>query len=266
MPRSLDHIVHAVRDLDAAAALYEKLGFIVSARNKHPWGTHNRIVQLDGNYIELLTVGEPDKIAPHAAHSFSFGAFHRDFLVREQGLSMLLLRSHDAKANNAAWREAAIGDFEVFDFEREGQRADGATVKLAFSLIFAADPNAPDTGFAACQHYYPENFWNPAVQKHVNGVKGIGGVVLVADEPARHRDFLEAYTGGDARDGEGGFAIHLSGTTIDIVTPAAFLHRFGVAAPDTARGMRLAALRFSGAEKAALQRVSGALLLFEPGR
>ncbi|MEI9805413.1 MAG: VOC family protein [Pseudolabrys sp.] len=36
MPRSLDHIVHAVHDLDAAAEAYARLGFIVGARNKHP--------------------------------------------------------------------------------------------------------------------------------------------------------------------------------------------------------------------------------------
>src|SRR5882757_9552678 len=103
MIRGLDHIVHAVHDLDVAAALYQSLGFTVGARDKHPWGTHNRIIQLDGTYIELLTVGEPDKIAPHAAHSYSFGAFHRDFLTREQGLAMLLLNSRDAKADNAGW-------------------------------------------------------------------------------------------------------------------------------------------------------------------
>jgi catechol 2,3-dioxygenase-like lactoylglutathione lyase family enzyme len=46
MTRGLDHIVHAVRDLDAAAELYRSLGFTVGARNRHPWGTHNIIVQL----------------------------------------------------------------------------------------------------------------------------------------------------------------------------------------------------------------------------
>ncbi|HME30252.1 MAG TPA: VOC family protein [Pseudolabrys sp.] len=56
MPRGLDHIVHAVRDLDAAADLYRRLGFNVGARNRHPWGTHNHIVQLPGFFIELLAV------------------------------------------------------------------------------------------------------------------------------------------------------------------------------------------------------------------
>ncbi len=57
MPRGLDHIVHAVRDLDAAGELYARLGFTVGARNAHPWGTHNRIVQFSGFFVELLTIG-----------------------------------------------------------------------------------------------------------------------------------------------------------------------------------------------------------------
>jgi catechol 2,3-dioxygenase-like lactoylglutathione lyase family enzyme len=36
MARGLDHIIHAVRDLDAAAELYRRLGFTVGARNRHP--------------------------------------------------------------------------------------------------------------------------------------------------------------------------------------------------------------------------------------
>lgn len=56
MPHGLDHIVHAVRDLDAAAEFYGRAGFTVGARNRHPWGTHNRIVQLKNCYIEILEV------------------------------------------------------------------------------------------------------------------------------------------------------------------------------------------------------------------
>ncbi|MGP8122859.1 MAG: VOC family protein, partial [Xanthobacteraceae bacterium] len=44
MSRGLDHIVHAVRGLDAAAEFYRRAGFVVGARNRHPWGTHNHIV------------------------------------------------------------------------------------------------------------------------------------------------------------------------------------------------------------------------------
>ena len=87
MPHGLDHIVHAVHDLDAAGEFYSSAGFTVGGRNRHPWGTHNRIVQLKNCYIELLEVAEPQEIPPHGEHSFSFGAFNRDFLLARQGLS-----------------------------------------------------------------------------------------------------------------------------------------------------------------------------------
>ena len=88
MARGLDHVVHAVRDLDATAELYCRLGFTVGARNRHPWGTHNQIVQLPGFFIELLTLAEPDKLG---ADGFSrlFGGYTRDFLKRDEGLSLL---------------------------------------------------------------------------------------------------------------------------------------------------------------------------------
>src|SRR3954463_8993471 len=110
MARGLDHIVHAVRDLDAAAARYAQLGFMVGARNRHPWGTHNRIVQLAGTYLELLTVAEPELIPAHQPGSFSFGAFNRDFLTGRQGLSMLAITGAGA-ADADRFRDAGIGDF-----------------------------------------------------------------------------------------------------------------------------------------------------------
>ena len=57
--RGLDHLVLGVRDLEADAAFCEALGFTVGARNRHPWGTHNRIIQFPGSFLELITVGEP---------------------------------------------------------------------------------------------------------------------------------------------------------------------------------------------------------------
>jgi hypothetical protein len=268
LARGLDHIVHAVHDLDAAAEAYARLGFTVGARNKHPWGTHNRIVQFDRTFIELLSIGELEKIEPHGPRSFSFGAFHRDFLLREQGLDMILLEGSDAKADAAGFRTSGIGDFEIFNFERQGQRPDGSIVKLAFSLVFAADPASPHVGFGTCRHYFPENFWNSECQKHANGVKRIAGLVLVADEPMRHRDFLKFYSGADhLRDTGGGYAIDLPNGTIDMMTPAEFTARFAMPAPDKSRGPRFAALRFDGGVGVpGSQAISGAVLLFQSNR
>ena len=100
MPRGLDHIVHAVRNLDASADLYRRLGFTVGARNRHPWGTHNHIVQFPGCFIELLTLAEPDKLGSDG-FSTLFGAYNRDFLQRDEGLSVLILESKNAHADES---------------------------------------------------------------------------------------------------------------------------------------------------------------------
>src|SRR3979490_573407 len=96
MPHGLDHIVHAVRDLDAAAEFYRRAGFTVGARNRHAWGTHNRIVQLTNCYIQILEVAEPQKIVPHGARSCSFGEWQPGFLAVGEGFSMLILNSSNA--------------------------------------------------------------------------------------------------------------------------------------------------------------------------
>lgn len=136
-------------------------------------------------------------------------------------------------------------------FDREGRRPDGSTVKVGFSLTFADDKAASDIRFATCQQHYPENFWNPAFQKHENGVERVDSVVLVADVPADHRRFLLTLTGADrTRDTDSGFVIDLPRGAIEVMTPTDYAGRFGADAPDTTRGARLAALRFSGAKVA----------------
>jgi catechol 2,3-dioxygenase-like lactoylglutathione lyase family enzyme len=254
MPRGIDHIVHAVRDLDAAADLYRSLGFTVGARNKHPWGTHNVIVQLQNLFIELLTLAEPEKLGDDG-FSKMFGAFNGEFIRRHEGLSLLILQSRDARADEAAFRANNIAAAEVMRFEREGRRPDGSTVKLAFSLAFAADSLAPDIHFAVCQHHYPENFWNPAFQKHANGASGISGIVMVASDPRRHLDFMQGFVGTAAKPNADGFAIETTGGAFDVITPAAFTRRFGVVPPETSGGARLAAIRFSVADASLLQAV-----------
>jgi hypothetical protein len=238
--------VHAVHDLDAVGESYRRMGFTVGARNRHPWGTHNRIVQFPGVFIELLTVGEAERIPAARARSISFGGFTADFLTRGEGLSMLVLEGKGAAADAAAFRAAGIGDFDVFDFEREGRSPAGAPVKVAFSLAFAADPKAPDTGFFTCQQHYPDNFWNPAFQRHANGVTGVAGVVFVAENPSDHHIFLKAFAGvSDLQATSAGIAIATPRGEIQVMDPAAYRLHFAVEPPGTSRGMRLAAIRFA---------------------
>lgn len=251
MPHGLDHIVHAVRDVDAAADFYVRAGFTVGGRNRHPWGTHNRIVQLKNCYIEILEVAEPEKIVAHGPRSFSFGAFNRDFLAHREAFSMLLLNSRDAAADARSFEASGIGAFDVFDFAREGKRPDGSTAKLAFSLAFAVEPNSPDVRFAVCQHHFPENFWNPAVQTHANGAQSVRGVVMIASDPPTHQDFLKAYTGVDKlASGAAGVTTSTENGDIDIWEPTAARDLFGLAVEAGGDGLTLNAMRFVVADLA----------------
>ena len=107
MPRGLDHVVHAVSDLEGAARLYRRLGFTVGARNRHSWGTHNHVVQLPGFFIELLTVAEPENLGTDGFSNL-FGRFHQSFISNQDGLSLLLLATDDAATDAAAMQSAGI--------------------------------------------------------------------------------------------------------------------------------------------------------------
>ena len=252
MPGGLDHLVHAVRDLDAAAELYRRLGFTLGARNRHAWGTHNHLVQTPGFFVELLTVAGPGKLGSDG-FSALFGTFNRLFLKDQEGLSLLILESPDAAADAARFRTAGIGASDALRFEREGKRPDGSTVNVGFSLAFARDAKAPAIGFAVCQHHFPENFWNPAFQQHANTASGIAATVVVSEDPRDHEAFLSAFTGVRADSASAsGITASTSRGEISVMHPVAFRSRFGVEPPDVSRGARLAAAQFRVRDRAAL--------------
>ncbi len=246
MSRGIDHVIHLVRDLDAAASLYEKLGFLVGGRNKHPFGTHNRIVQLDGSYIEILEVAEPQKIQG-AGGPTSFAHFHRDFLAKNgEGLSGLVLASADANADKAAFDKAGFGGFPVFDFGRMGRRPDGSEAELAFSLAFLREPETVDAMTFVCQHKRPENFWFGELQTHPNGAARVTGAFFTADSPTDHQYFLQAWTGiRDPRSTSLGVTAETPRGTIQITESRPFEDAFG-AVPKAGPGLRFSAVTFGG--------------------
>jgi hypothetical protein len=253
MPRGLDHIVHAMRDLDAGADLYRRLGFTVGARNRHRWGTHNHIVQLPGFFIEVLTMAEPEKLTGEGIPQL-FGDFNKRFLEKGEGFSLLILESTDASADARAFEAAKIAASEALRFERDGKKPDGSPVKVAFSLAFARDALAPTHNFAVCQQHFPDSFWNADYQRHANGVTGVAGAVMVAENPSDHHIFLSAFAGErELLSSSAGITVTTPRGEIQVVTPAAYSDLFGMAAPDVSGGGRLAALRLLSSDMNATQ-------------
>lgn len=251
--RRIDHLVVAVHDLDGAAAFYGRLGFQVGARNRHPWGTENRLIQFGRSFIELITVGDDAGAIPeHAPGRFSFGAFVRDTLRTREGLAMLVLGSDDAAADAARFARAGLGTFEPFFFERTGRRPDGRETRVAFTLAFAVDPGGAEAGFFVCQQHYPENFWNPAFQQHDNGATGIAAVGMAAADPGAHARFLAGLSESSAHpEPDGGVSLVLDGATLRVRPDPALqgglhLRSITIAVPDVAsQAARLAAERIA---------------------
>jgi catechol 2,3-dioxygenase-like lactoylglutathione lyase family enzyme len=228
-PRRLDHLVLPSRDLEAQAEFWRRLGFQVGARNVHPWGTQNRLIQFDGSFLELITLGDSATPPDHAPRAFSFGAHVRDFLAREEaGLSMLVKDTDDALADALWHRQAGIGDYEPFHFGRKAKRADGGDTEVAFTLAFASAESMPMLSFFACQNHFPENFWQTELQRHENGVTAISEVLIIADEPSWSLGFAKAFFGGEvAFDADRGLTACLGPTRIFVATPAEAAARVG---------------------------------------
>ncbi len=254
--RGLDHAAHLVRDLDGTAAFYERAGFQVGARNRHPWGTHNRLVQFPGFFVEILTIGEPEKIAVAKPGEFSFGAFNRDVLTRQgDGLSCLILEGKNPAGDKQAYDKSGFGGFDIFKFSRKGKRADGSETDVGFELVFAADPASPNVAFFTCMQTHPENFWSPAFQKHPNGVTGIKAAVLTAENPTDHHVFLSAFTGiRDIQASSRGITINTPRGQIFALDPRAFRDTFGVEA-ERDPGLGFSALVFGSSDLALTRKV-----------
>jgi hypothetical protein len=242
--KGIDHLVLCGRDHPAMRAIYAALGFTLTPEARHPFGTGNSLIQLEGCFLELLSVFEPDKIREPDAGHFSFAAFNRDFLAEREGLSMLVLDSADARADVAAFRAAGLKTYEPFDFSRQARLPDGSEATVGFSLAFATDPKLPNTAFFTSQQHAPQHFWKAKYQRHPNRALTILEVSLVAEKPTDHAQFLSAFSGIRAEPVKGGITVRTARGNVSCVTPECFAESFARKAPDVADGPRFGGFTF----------------------
>jgi hypothetical protein len=254
-PRGLDHLVIAARDLDALASLYRRLGFTVGARNRHPWGTLNHIVQFDGHFLELIGLEAGFKTPAADEPAASFATFIAEYLDRRDGVAMLVCESLDAAADQLAFAARGIAKPKTLFFERRGKRPDGSDVHVAFTLAFAATPAIPGAGFFVCQQHFPEAFWNPMFQVHTNTVQGVAAAMMVAADPSAAKPFLSGYLGDPPiTEIEGGLRFTTPRGAVEVLTPAGFATATGeTVSARTGEGPHFAGIRFRLNTPAALR-------------
>jgi hypothetical protein len=239
--RGIDHLVLATGDLAAARARYAALGFTLTPDARHPFGTGNFLVQLQGSFLEIVTVFEPEKIPPHVDGGFSFGAFNRNYLKGGDGFSMLGLESRDALADHEAFRAAGLQTYEPFAFTRQARLPSGEEATVGFALAFTSHPEVSDAGFFTCQQRAPQHFWKPEYQRHANTAEAVADVWFVAEEPLRFAEFFQGFAGtGDVTAADGRVDVYTGRGVMVAATPRRFEEAFELAPPTHHRGPRFA--------------------------
>ena len=166
----LDHLGHFVPDLDAAAAVWEKLGFAVTPVSHHevagkPAGTANRCVMLEEGYLELLA---PTMDTPHANRV-------REHMKRFVGVHLACFGTPAAQAEHARLGMQGFEPEPLVNLERKVESG-----KLArFSVIYLPPGKMAEGRVQYCEHLTPEHVWR---EGFVNPFR-LRAVYVVADDP-----------------------------------------------------------------------------------
>lgn len=184
MLTGIDHLVIAVRDLDAAVRSYQALGFLVVTGGRHPAATHNALVAFaDGAYLELLAFYEVDP-----SHRW-WGP-----LERGGGIVDFCARTSDLEADLAAFRAAGV----EMDDRVAGARSRPDGYRIRWTLA------APRPAFQGLlpfliQDETPRHERVPSRTAHPNQIIGIRSLTVVTPALAPARQWYSQALG---RDGE----------------------------------------------------------------
>jgi len=193
--KGLDHVVVMVDGIDAAQAAYERLGFQVQPRGFHrKLGTANHLMIFDTDYFEILGIVEDTE----------FNAERREWLKNGGGLANVALATDGADLSFDAFRKAGLNPDAPLFFDRAVEVA-GKTEHAQFRTVRIPKTNMPVVGFFVCEHITPQFVYRPEWAKHPNGARGIAGVTVIAEQPAKWIPELEKYFGAGSarRDGTG---------------------------------------------------------------
>ncbi|WP_223817021.1 VOC family protein [Pantoea sp. M_5] len=183
------------------------------------------------------------------------------------GLSGLVWKSSDAESEflhlerqdldgdppAAFWRPVTLPDGSVSE-------AHFRTVRLRASLI-------PNGRSFFCQHLTPDTVWQPAWQRHHNGVQNISEFVIVAQDPA-HAAQVYSRLFGAAKVlacPEGAFVLRAGAATVRFASADYAQQRFGPLPEDYDGSARMVALGFATTDLALVKNalLAGNILFHE---
>jgi hypothetical protein len=231
---TLDHVVVNARDdMDAAAAIYRKLGFTLTPRGFHTLGSMNHLAMFGTDYFELIAI-------PKGATSGRL-----DLLNYPAGLNGLVFGTDDSAATYAALHAAGVPIEPPQEFSRPVEIG-GAKRDAVFRTVRFKAEVIPAGRVYFCHHFTRDLVWRDEWRHHANGTVAVARMVIADEKPSGAAEMYKRMFGPDAmRPIEGGESLTVGNARVDIVTPAELKRQFGAACPDAhGRASYMAALSF----------------------
>src|SRR6476620_7565919 len=215
--KGLDHVVVMVDGIDVAQRQYERLGFQVQPRGFHrKLGTANHLMIFEKDYFEILGIVEDTE----------FNAERRDWLKDGGGLANVALATDGADLAFDAFKAAGLNPDAPLFFDRAVEVA-GKTEHAQFRTVRIPKTNMPVVGFFVCEHLTPQFVYRSEWAQHPNGARGILGVTVIAEQPAKWTGELEKYFGKGAVKREVASIVAATGTQpIRYLTRQDYLARY----------------------------------------
>lgn len=231
VPPRLDHVVISTKDdLDAAAALYRRLGFALTERGHHSKGTTNHLAIFGETYLELL--GYP------AGQAGRFPAL----AAGPVGLNALVFKPPATEDFVDQLRQGGAQFEEPSHFFRPVRHAGGEGV-ARFATATLRDSRLPSGRIFFCRHFTPELVWREEWRGHPNGVTDVGEFVFSAADPVATAGIFGDLFGAElVRRVEGGVAVTAGRAEVLVLTPSFAAARLGGDLP-RAEGMAALGLR-----------------------
>lgn len=188
----LDHVAWFVKDLDQAAAIFARLGFVVGPENVHmnrapdgsaaPSGTINRLATTAIGFLEFLGARGDTPLARQ----------HQAGLDRYEGLHLLAFSSSDVPGEVPRLKEAGFRPDTPVDMRRKLE-IDGKTAEARFSVLRQPPEIMPEGRVQWCAHHTPEYVWEPGRTTQPNHIDALTGALWVVDDVAEVLDRYSRY-------------------------------------------------------------------------
>jgi catechol 2,3-dioxygenase-like lactoylglutathione lyase family enzyme len=233
IPLELDHVGLAVRDLDAARAIFERLGFTLTDQGVHRgpvgpdgaigrWGTGNHCAMFRAGYFELIGIVDP---ARHTQHLEAM-------LAAYAGLHLVALGCADAAAAAGALAGRVAGLAAApYDLRRPVPCGDDMR-EARFRILQLDGETWPEGDLFLIEQQTRDVLWQPALMDHANGVTALAGVTLCVPDVAATRKRLAGLVGGEGEPCDGGVSFALDQGRITVTDPPGLAARWpGVVPP-----------------------------------